>query len=149
MTTVIVDKAGKIGLPEEALKESRIKPGSELVVLAHDGKIVLLDRERYQKRVAKPVERMVAALKRSLASDPQAPFFGGLTFEQYVALSNEEEQRLWDREYARAKREVKLVERDIPRGFRPAGQKRRSRGAAHRATAKNSPQRVSPSAGGS
>jgi hypothetical protein len=125
MTTVTVDPAGSIDLPEEILKESCISPGSQLVVLAHEGRIVLLEGERFRQRVEEPAQEMLARFRRSLTSDPRSPFFGGLSFEEYAALSEETEQVLWDRLTAEAERKVKGAERDIPSHFRPAGQKRR------------------------
>jgi len=119
MTTVTVDKEGKIGLPEEILKESHIQPGSQLVAVADEGKIVLLDKERYWKQVELPAKEILAQFQLSLERNPQAPFFGGLTFEEYAALSEEEEQSLWDKLSEQAEREVKLIERDIPPHFRP------------------------------
>jgi bifunctional DNA-binding transcriptional regulator/antitoxin component of YhaV-PrlF toxin-antitoxin module len=125
MTTVTLNQAGSVELPEEILKESHIAPGSQLVVLAHEGKNVLLDRERFRERVEKPAQEMLAEFRRSLARDPQAPFFDGLTLEEYAALSDEDEQSLWDRLPTEAEAKVKGVERNIPAHFHPAGQRRR------------------------
>lgn len=97
MTTVTVDKEGKVGLPEEILFRSHIQPGARLVALAHEGKIVLIDKERFWQRVEQPGQKIIVQFQRSLAQNPQASFFGGLTFEEYAALSGEEEQALWDR----------------------------------------------------
>lgn len=134
MTTVTVDKQGKVGLPEDVLKESHIQPGSQLVVLAHEGKIVLLDKERFRQQVEQPAQEVLAQFRRSIASAPQAPFLGGLTFEEYAALSEEEETALWERLSAEAEKELRHVkESDVPAHFRPAGQKRGARNPARRA----------------
>jgi hypothetical protein len=125
MTKVTVDKSGNVDLPEEVLKESCIGPGSQLVVLAEERRIVLLDGERFRHRVEEPARKMLARFQRLLASDPQAPFFGGLSLEEYAALSEEAEQELWDRLTADAERKVNGAEREIPPHFRPAGQRRR------------------------
>jgi len=125
MTTVTLGATGSIDLPEGVLEESRIQPGSQLVVLAQEGGIVLLDRGRFQQQVEEPVEELLAQFRRSLARHPQRPFFGGLTFEEYAALSEEAEQELWDRLSAEAEGKIKGAEHDIPPHFRPAGQKRR------------------------
>src|SRR5947209_18737155 len=125
MTTVTLDATGSIDLPEGVLKESRLQPGSQLVVLAQEGRILLVDRARFQQQVEEPVQEMVAQFRRSLARHPQRPFFGGLTFEEYAALPEDAEQELWDRLSAEAEGKVKGTEQDIPPHFRPAGQKRR------------------------
>jgi hypothetical protein len=125
MTTVTLAPTGSVDLPEEILKESRIQPGSQLVVLAREGRIVLLDAERFRQRVGEPAQKILAQFRRSLAREPQMPFLGGLTLEEYAALSGEAEQELWDRLTAEAEERVKGAERDIPPHFRPAGQERR------------------------
>jgi hypothetical protein len=125
MTTVTLGATGSIDLPEGVLEESRIHPGSQLVVLAQEGRIILVDRERFQQQIEKPLQEMLAQFRRSLARHPEMPFFGGLTFEEYAALSEDAEQELWDRLSAEAEGKVKSAERDIPPHFRPAGQKRR------------------------
>ena len=125
MVTVTVDESGQIDLPGAVLKESDIKPGTRLLVLTGEGRITLIDRERLQQLASGPMQQILAQLRRSLASDPEAPFFGGLTFEEYAALSEEEEQALWNRLSAEAHRKVKVVEQEIPPHFRPAGQERR------------------------
>jgi hypothetical protein len=71
------------------------------------------------------MEEMLARFRRSIEQRPQAPFFDGLTCEEYAALSDEDEQALWDRLTAEADKQVDDAERDIPPHFRPAEQKRR------------------------
>jgi bifunctional DNA-binding transcriptional regulator/antitoxin component of YhaV-PrlF toxin-antitoxin module len=121
MTTVTVDSAGSVDLPADTLKESRIGPGTRLLVLACEGKIFLLDAERFRERVEKPAQERLAQFRRMLAADPQMPFFGGLTLEEYGALSEEAEQELWDRLSSEAERQRKGVEHDFPSDVRPAG----------------------------
>src|SRR5438105_377617 len=104
MTTVTVGSGGSIDLPREVLQESRIQPGARLVVFAREGKIVLLDADRFRERVEKPGQEMLAQFRHALSRDPAAPFFGGLTLEEYAALSDEAEQELWDRLTAEAER---------------------------------------------
>jgi bifunctional DNA-binding transcriptional regulator/antitoxin component of YhaV-PrlF toxin-antitoxin module len=125
LKTITVDSTGSVGLPTEALQQSGIQPGSSVVVLAREGRIILLDRERFRDRIEKPMEEMLARLHRSIEQRPQAPFSDGLTYEEYAALSDEDEQALWDRLTAEAVKQVDNAERDIPPHFRPAGQKRR------------------------
>ena len=97
MKTITVDPSGGIDLPAEALQESGIQPGSPVVVLAREGRILLLDQQRFRERVEKPMQEMLARFRRSMEQQPQAPFFGGLTCEEYAAISEEDEQALWDR----------------------------------------------------
>jgi bifunctional DNA-binding transcriptional regulator/antitoxin component of YhaV-PrlF toxin-antitoxin module len=125
LKTLTVDSTGSIGLPTEVLQESGIQPGTSVVVLAQEGRIILLDRERFRERIEKPMQEMLARLRRSIEQRPQVPFFDGLTYEEYAALSDEDEQALWDRLTAEAEKQVDSAERDIPPHFRPAGQKRR------------------------
>jgi hypothetical protein len=111
--SVKVDGSGQIDLAVAILEASRIEPGSSLLVLTGEGRITLVDRERLRQQLSGPMQQLLAQLHRSLAHDPQEPFFGGLTFEEYAALSEEEEQALWDRLSAEAHRKAKPVEQDI------------------------------------
>jgi hypothetical protein len=125
MTTVTIGESGQIGLSEDVLKESDLKPGSQVVVLTNKGRITLVDRERFEELVGRPLQTMLDELDRSLKENPEAPYFGGLTIDQYAALSEEEDKALWDRLWKDAERKVTTVEQDIPPHYRPAGQKRR------------------------
>src|SRR5262249_55078023 len=120
MTEVTVDAAGGIELPEEIRRGSGGQPGARLVVLAREGRIVLLGGERFWQRGGKPAQGVLEAFRLALARDPQMPFFGGLTLEEYGALSDEAEQALWDRLTMEAERKTGGGERDIPSHFRPA-----------------------------
>jgi bifunctional DNA-binding transcriptional regulator/antitoxin component of YhaV-PrlF toxin-antitoxin module len=121
MTTVTVDPRGSVDLPDEVLRESHIQPGTQLLVLAREGKIVLLDAERFRKRVEEPAQELLDRFRRMWANDPQMPFLDGLTVEEYAALSDEAEQELWDRLAAEAEQKMPRVEHEIPPHFRPAG----------------------------
>src|SRR5258708_2948172 len=102
MVTVTIDESGQIDVPEAVLQESRIQAGSQLIIGTGEGMIRLIDKERFQQQLSEPMRQVLAHFRRSLARDPQAPFFGGLTFDEYAALSDEEEQALWDRLSAEA-----------------------------------------------
>jgi|SRR5262249_11625838 len=122
MTTVIVDLTGNVGLPEDILQASHIQPGTELIVVAEAGKITLMDRKQVLRERMKTVEhRMRARLRKALQTGGQEAFFAGLSLDEYLALSAEEDKALWDRLSQAAAREVKVIERDIPPHFRPAG----------------------------
>jgi hypothetical protein len=45
--------------------------------------------------------------------------------DEYLALSEEADNALWDRLFKEAERELKTREQDIPANFMPARQKRR------------------------
>jgi hypothetical protein len=104
MNKVTIDESGQIDLPRAILQESDIQPGAQLLVLTGEGTITLIDRERLQQLASGPMRQILTQLRRSLAGDPDAPFFGGLTFEEYAGLSEEEEQALWERLSAEAHR---------------------------------------------
>jgi antitoxin component of MazEF toxin-antitoxin module len=107
VTIVTVGPSGGIDLPEAVLQDSRVQPGSQLVVLAREGRIILLDAERFRERVEKPAEELLAQFRAALAEDPQAPFFDGLSYAEFAGLSEEAERELWDRLAAEADRQVK------------------------------------------
>jgi bifunctional DNA-binding transcriptional regulator/antitoxin component of YhaV-PrlF toxin-antitoxin module len=122
--TVTVDPTGKVGLPEDILRASCIQPGTELVVIAAAGKITLMDRQQVLRERMKTVDRkMRARLRQVLQEGGQASFFAGLSVDEYLALSEEEEKALWERLAQEAEREMQPVEQDIPPHFRPAGQR--------------------------
>ncbi|MBI1928039.1 AbrB/MazE/SpoVT family DNA-binding domain-containing protein [Candidatus Poribacteria bacterium] len=133
MNTVTVDSTGKVELPKEALEASAIQPGTELLVLVEAGKLVLLDRHQVRQRMAAVDQRIRERLHRSLLSHPDAPFFGGLTIKEYLALSDEEERALWERENREVEKELQHVpEMDVPAHFVSAGQRSVARGVARR-----------------
>ena len=133
MTTVTVDENGKIGLPEEVLKQSHIKPGMELIVVADAGKITLLNRQQALRERMKKVDQEIRArLREALQAGGRESFFAGLNLDEYLALSEEEERALWDRLYQEAEAEVEPVEQEIPSHFRPAGQRHGARSPARR-----------------
>jgi len=51
--------------------------------------------------------------------------FAGLSLDEYLGLSEEEEAALWDRLFKEAEQELTIREHDIPPDFVPARQKRR------------------------
>src|SRR5437660_4819087 len=106
MGIVTIDESGQIDLPAAILEDSGIQPGSSVLVLTGEGRITLVDKERLVQQLSGPMRQILAQLQRTLARDPQEPFLGGLTVEEYAALSDEQEQALWDRLSAEAHREV-------------------------------------------
>jgi len=123
--TVVIQEAGEVVLPRETLEESHITIGTELVVVAHAGQILLLDREQIRRRVEEIGQQMQEVLRTSLAHAGKDAVFAGLSLDEYLALSEEEDNALWDRLFKEAEQELKIREQQIPAGFVPARQKRR------------------------
>jgi len=123
--TVVIQEAGEVVLPRETLEESHITIGTELVVVAHAGQILLLDREQIRRRVEEIGQQMQEVLRTSLAHAGKDAVFAGLSLDEYLALSEEEDNALWDRLFKEAEQELKIREQQIPASFVPARQKRR------------------------
>jgi len=123
--TVVIQEAGEVVLPRETLEESHITIGTELIVVAHAGQILLLDREQIRRRVEEIRQQMQDALRTSLARAGKDAVFAGLSLDEYLALSEEEDNALWDRLFKEAEQELMIREQEIPAGFVPARQKRR------------------------
>ena len=125
MNTVIVDKTGKVELPNDIWQTSHIKPGTELVVIAEAGKITLMDRKQVSLRLRERMKtvdyEMRARLRKTLEEGEEEAFFAGLNLSEYLALSEEEEKALWEHLLKEAEQEVKTVEQEIPPHFRPTG----------------------------
>ncbi len=72
------------------------------------------------------VRQAVLSLRGGVPLSPDEEFIGGLTYEQYLTLSEEEEDALWERIFA--EEEVDLTdmeEHDVrPDAYVPARQKR-------------------------
>ena len=123
--TVVIQETGEVVLPRETLEASHITAGTELVVVARAGQILLLDREQIQRRMEEIGQEMQDALRTALARQGEDAVFAGLSLAEYLALSEEEDKALWDRLYKEAEQELKIREQDIPADFVPARQKRR------------------------
>jgi bifunctional DNA-binding transcriptional regulator/antitoxin component of YhaV-PrlF toxin-antitoxin module len=123
--TVVIRETGELVLPHETLEESDITAGTELVVIARAGQILLLDLEQVHRRLEEIRRQMQEGLRTSLARVGRDAVFAGLSLDEYLALSEEAEQALWDGLFKEAGQELKLREQDIPSDFVPARQKRR------------------------
>lgn len=117
--TVVIQETGEVVLPREALEESRMSAGTELVNVARSGQILLLDREQIRRRVEEIGQQMQDTLRTSLACAGKAAVFAGLSLDAYLALSEEEDIALWDRLFKEAEQELKMREQDIPADFVP------------------------------
>ena len=125
MRTVVIRETGELVLPRETLEESQIPAGTALVVIARAGQILLLDRAQVHRRVEEIGQGMQESLSKALEQVGKDAIFAGLSLDEYLALSEEEEVALWDRLFREAERELTIREHDIPPDFVPARQKRR------------------------
>jgi bifunctional DNA-binding transcriptional regulator/antitoxin component of YhaV-PrlF toxin-antitoxin module len=125
MRTVVIRETGELVLPRETLEESHINAGTTLVVIARAGQILLLDRVQVRRRVEEVGQEMQESLGKALRQAGKDAIFAGLSLDEYLGLSEEEEAALWDRLFKEAEQELTIRERDIPPDFVPARQKRR------------------------
>ena len=125
MGTVVIRETGELVLPRETLEESHINAGTTLVVIARAGQILLLDRAQVRRRVEEVGQEMQESLGKALGQAGKDAIFAGLSLDEYLGLSEEEEVALWDRLFKEAEQELTIREHDIPPDFVPARQKRR------------------------
>ena len=125
MRTVVIRETGELVLPRETLEESQITAGTALVVIARAGQILLLDRAQVRRRVEEIGQGMQESLGKALGQTGKDAIFAGLSLDEYLGLSEEEEVALWDRLFNEAEQELTIREHDIPPDFVPARQKRR------------------------
>jgi bifunctional DNA-binding transcriptional regulator/antitoxin component of YhaV-PrlF toxin-antitoxin module len=125
MRTVVIRETGELVLPRETLEESHIIAGITLVVIARAGQILLLDRAQVRRRVEEVGQEMQESLGKALRQAGKDASFAGLSLDEYLGLSEEEEAALWDRLFKEAEQELTIREHDIPPDFVPARQKRR------------------------
>jgi bifunctional DNA-binding transcriptional regulator/antitoxin component of YhaV-PrlF toxin-antitoxin module len=125
MRTVVIRETGELVLPRETLEESHINAGTTLVVIARAGQILLLDRVQVRRRVEEVGQEMQESLGKALRQAGKDAIFAGLSLDEYLGLSEEEEAALWDRLFKEAEQALTIRERDIPPDFVPARQKRR------------------------
>jgi bifunctional DNA-binding transcriptional regulator/antitoxin component of YhaV-PrlF toxin-antitoxin module len=125
MRTVVIRETGELVLPRETLEESQITAGTALVAIARAGQILLLDRAQVRRRVEEIEQGMQGSLGKALEQVGKDAIFAGLSLDEYLALSEEEEIALWDRLFKEAEQELTIREHDIPPDFVPARQKRR------------------------
>jgi bifunctional DNA-binding transcriptional regulator/antitoxin component of YhaV-PrlF toxin-antitoxin module len=125
MRTVVIRETGELVLPRETLEESHINAGTTLVVIVRAGQILLLDRAQVRRRVEEVGQEMQESLGKALRQAGKDASFAGLSLDEYLGLSEEEEAALWDRLFKEAGQELTIRERDIPPDFVPTRQKRR------------------------
>ena len=123
MRTVVIRETGELVLPRETLEESHINAGTTLVVIARAGQILLLDRAQVRRRVEEVGQEMQESLGKALRQAGKDASFAGLSLDEYLGLSEEEEAVFWDRLFKEAEQELTIREHDIPPDFVPARQK--------------------------
>ena len=96
-----------------------------MVIIARAGQILLLDRAQVRRRVEEIGQGMQESLGQVLGQVGKDTIFAGLSLDEYLALSEEEEIALWDQLFKEAEQELIIREHDIPPDFVPARQKRR------------------------
>jgi bifunctional DNA-binding transcriptional regulator/antitoxin component of YhaV-PrlF toxin-antitoxin module len=122
--TVVLQDTGEVTLPREILEESHITAGTELVAIARAGQILLLDRQQLHRRLEDLSQRMREGMRTALAQGAAEALFAGLSLEEYLHLSEDEDAALWTRLFQEAERKLRSGEREIPAPFVPAQQKR-------------------------
>src|SRR6266699_5725007 len=125
MRTVVIRETGELVLPRETLEESHMTVGTALVVIARAGQILLLDRAQVRRRVEEIGQGMQESLGKALGQTDKDAIFAGLSLDEYLGLSEEEEVALWERLFKEAEQELTTREHDIRSDFVPARQKRR------------------------
>src|SRR2546429_1152096 len=124
MRTVVIRETGELVLPRETLEESQITAGTALVVIARAGQILLLDRAQVHRRMEEIGQGMQESLGKALGQAGKDAIFAGLSLDEYLGLSEEEEVALWDRLFKEAEQELNIREHDFRPDFVPARQKR-------------------------
>src|SRR4030095_5711734 len=114
MRTVVIRETGELVLPRETLEESHIIAGTTLVVIARAGQILLLDRAQVRRRVEEVGQEMQESLGKALRQAGKDASFAGLSLDEYLGLSEEEEAALWDRLFKEAEQELTLARPPLP-----------------------------------
>ena len=114
MRTVVIRETGELVLPREIIEESQIPAGTALVVIARAGQILLLDRAQVRRRVEEIGQGMQESLGKALGQTGKDAIFAGLSLDEYLGLSEEEEVALWERLFKEAEQELTTREHDIP-----------------------------------
>jgi bifunctional DNA-binding transcriptional regulator/antitoxin component of YhaV-PrlF toxin-antitoxin module len=114
-----VDADGKIALPKPFLERIGMQTGSEFLVKEVSGTIILIPMVHWAPLVEAFKEKIENRLKESGIKGDE-PFFASLTVDEYAALSEEEEEALWEKLYGEASRKVKYEEVEVGTDFIPA-----------------------------
>jgi len=108
--TIVLGEQKGLWIEERWLRQAQL--GGALQVVVGEGEIRILrvvsvsPRFPYgvtadeAQKVLKEVREEVIALYGSQAPPGNQPYFGGVTWQEYQALSDEQRRALWDRVYA-------------------------------------------------
>jgi len=111
-------------IEDRLLRQAQL--GKHLQVVVKPGKILILPAatvpvplsytvtEDEAQATLKEVRKKITALCGGQAPPTDRPYFGGVTWQEYQALSDEERQALWNRLYAEFDEEIDVIEeRDV------------------------------------
>jgi len=117
--TVLEEQKG-LWIEERLLRQAEL--GNRLQVVVRPGEIRILPvptvsaplpynvTDDEAQTVLEEAREEVVALYSSQAPPADQPYFGGVMWREYQALSDEERQALWDRLYAEFDTEIEVVE---------------------------------------
>ena len=122
--TLLLEEQKGLWIEERLLREAQL--GGRLQVLVAEGEIRILPAapeaprlpygigEEEAQAVLRAAREEVMTLYGGQVPPEDQPYFGGLTWQEYRALSDEQRRALWDRVYAKFDVEIEDVEeRDV------------------------------------
>lgn len=122
--TIVLEAQKGLWIEERFLQQAHL--GERLQVVVEEGEIRILPATTESPRfpygatpdeaqtVLREAREEVIALYGGQAPPADQPYFGGLTWQEYQALSDEERQTLWDKVYAEFDVAIEDVEeRDV------------------------------------
>jgi hypothetical protein len=125
---LVINEQGELRIPPEALQALCLpgQAGTEVFAERRGREVVLSTGAEWEK-----TETWVRAYFqeqiKGMEYKEDSPFLFGLTRREYLALSEQEKEDLWEREYRKeSERLDREEERDVPTYFTTAGQKRRA-----------------------
>lgn len=123
-----VDERGELRISPEALRALRLPVAAGATVYAERrGKEVVLSGDADWQETEEWVRTHLQAQAGGAAYDEDAPFLCGLTRQEFVGLSEQEQEELWNREHEKESERLDHdEEQDAPARFTAAGQRRRA-----------------------
>jgi hypothetical protein len=123
---IVVDVYGNVVIPPEITASIGIAPKTEYLVYQHDGKILMISRDRLLSLLDNMTDAMIGKMEAAGGFSDDATFLFGLTAEEYFALSEQEEAAFWEKRYKEESEKVNAEpEIDVPSYFTTTGQKRK------------------------
>ncbi|MFQ6043751.1 MAG: hypothetical protein ACE5PV_23095 [Candidatus Poribacteria bacterium] len=122
---IVANEDGSMVIPPEIAASVGIAPKTEYIVYQHDGRILMISRDRLLPLLDSMTDAMIEKMEAAGGFSDDATFLFGLTVEEYFALSEEEEAALWEKRYKEESERVNdEPEIDVPSYFTSSGQKR-------------------------